>query len=150
MYKTKSNKKESIMDYAACPLASCKKSNTCIRYAAYLKAQAEKENFMILSTSKLAPEDTGCKHYLTPVNQRMARGFCRLYNTLPNCNSHYFWTCVPFMNETSWYRAKRGDLLLTPEEQEILLAAFKEKGADVSVGFDGYVEREVFIHPLKP
>lgn len=49
------------------------------------------------------------------------------------------------MNETSWYRAKRGDLLLTPEEQEALLEAFRENGADVSVGFDGYVEKEVFL-----
>ena len=145
MYKAKNIKKDSIMDYAACPLASCKKSNTCIRYAAYLKAQAEKESFTILNTSKFTTSDTGCDHYLTPVKQRMARGFRALYETLPKCNSHYFWTCVSFMNETSWYRAKRGDLLLTPNEQEILLAAFRENGADMSVGFDGYVEKEVFL-----
>ena len=51
MYKVKNIKKESIMDYATCPLASCKKSSTCIRYAAYLKAQAEEESFNILNTS---------------------------------------------------------------------------------------------------
>lgn len=49
------------------------------------------------------------------------------------------------MNETSWYRAKRGDLLLTPDEQQLLLEAFRENGADMSVGFDGYVEMEVYI-----
>ena len=145
MYKVKSNKKESIMDYAACPLASCKKSNSCIRYAAYLKAQAEKESYNILNTSKFTPSDAGCENYLTPVKQRMARGFCAIYETLPKRNSHYFWTHTPFMNETSWYRAKRGDLLLTPEEQEALLEAFRENGADTSVGFDGYVEKEVFL-----
>lgn len=145
MYKVKNIKKNSIMDYAACPLASCKKSSTCIRYAAYLKAQAEKESYTILNTSKLTKSDTGCENYLTFVKQRMARGFRAIYETLPKCNSHYFWTCVSFMNETSWYRAKRGDLLLTPKEQQILLAAFRENGADMSVGFDGYVEMEVFI-----
>ncbi len=145
MYKVKNIKKDSILDYAACPLASCKKSSTCIRYAAYLKAQAEKESFCILNTSKFTTSDEGCENYLTPVKQRMARGFKAIYETLPKCNSHYFWTCVSFMNETSWYRAKRGDLLLTPDEQEELLAAFRENGADMSVGFDGYVEKEVFI-----
>ena len=145
MYKVKNIKKDSIMDYAACPLASCKKSNTCIRYAAYLKAQAEKESFEILNTSKLTTSDAGCENYLTPVKQRMARGFKAIYETLPKCNSHYFWGRTSFMNETSWYRAKRGDLLLTPKEQEDLLAAFRENGADMSVGFDGYVEMEVFV-----
>ena len=145
MYKVKNIKKDSIMDYAACPLASCKKSGTCIRYAAYLKAQEEKESFSILNTSKFTTPDMGCENYLTPVKQRMARGFRALYETLPKCNSHYFWTCTSFMNETSWYRAKRGDLLLTPKEQEILLEAFRENGADMSVGFDGYVEKEVFL-----
>lgn len=146
MYKAKNIKKDSIMDYATCPLASCKKSGTCIRYAAYLKAQEEKESFTILNTSKFTTSDAGCENYLTPVKQRMARGFCRLYETLPKCNSHYFWTRALFTSETSWYRAKRGDLLLTPKEQEILLATFRENGADVSVGFDGYVEKEVFVN----
>lgn len=145
MYKVKNIKDDSIMDYAACPLASCKKSSTCIRYAAYLKAQAEKESYSILNTSKFTTTDAGCENYLTPVKQRMARGFQAIYETLPKRNSHYFWTCVSFMNETSWYRAKRGDLLLTPKEQEILLKAFRVNGADMSVGFDGYVEKEVFI-----
>lgn len=145
MYKVKNIKKDSIMDYATCPLASCKKSSTCIRYAAYLKAQAEEESFNILNTSKFTTSDAGCKNYLTPVKQRMARGFCAIYETLPKRNSHYFWSCVPFMNETSWYRAKRGDLLLTPDEQQLLLEAFRENGADMSVGFDGYAEMEVYI-----
>lgn len=145
MYKVKNIKKDSIMDYATCPLASCKKSSTCIRYAAYLKAQAEEESFNILNTSKFTTSDAGCKNYLTPVKQRMARGFCAIYETLPKRNCHYFWTHISFMNETSWYRAKRGDLLLTPDEQQLLLEAFRENGADMSVGFDGYAEMEVYI-----
>ena len=145
MYKAKSIKKDSIMDYAVCPLASCKKSSTCIRHAAYIKAQAEKDIYDILNTSKFTTSDAGCKHYLTPVKLRMARGFKTIYETLPKCNSHYFWTRTFFASETSWYRAKRGDLLLTPDEQNILLEAFRAHGADISVGFDGYVEKEVFI-----
>ena len=145
MYKAKNIKDDSIMEYAACPLASCKKSSTCIRYAAYLKAQAEKESYSILNTSKFTTTEAGCENYLTPVKQRMARGFKAIYETLPKRNCHYFWTHTSFMNETSWYRAKRGDLLLTPEEQEALLAAFRVNGADMSIGFDGYVEKEVFM-----
>ena len=146
MYNAKNTKDDSILNYAACPLASCKKSNTCIRHAAYLKAQAEKESFYILNTSKFSASDAGCEHYLTPMKQRMARGFRRLYETLPKCNSHYFWGRTFFASETSWYRAKRGDLLLTPGEQKILLEAFRENGADISIGFDGYVEKEVFLN----
>lgn len=149
MYKVTNLPKAPIADYAVCPLAACKKSDTCVRFAAYLKAQADKESFHILNTSRFTPSDAGCENYLIAVKQRMARGFCRLYATLPNCNSHYFWKYVSFMNETSWYRAKRGDLLLSPEEQQILLAAFREKGADVSVGFDEYVEKEVYEKPLE-
>ncbi len=145
MYKVNNFKKDSIMNYAACPLASCKKSNTCIRYAAYLKAQVEKESFNILNINKFTTTNTGCENYLIPVKQRMARGFCHLYDTLPKCNSHYFWGRTFFANETAWYRAKRGDLLLTPDEQKALLAAFRENGADISVGFDGYVEKEVYV-----
>lgn len=134
-----------IHSEAVCPLASCKRHATCYRYAHYLQAKAEEDTFEIMNTHRISIKDTGCPHYLIKETQRWAKGFKRMFATIPSGNTHHFWTRSPYFSETTYCRAKRGAILIDPAMQRQLLKLFADNGADITLGFDEYVEQEVIV-----
>ena len=49
---------------SVCPLKACKKSGECVRYANFLKARAEKDEYMTLNPERVQSGDNGCEHWL--------------------------------------------------------------------------------------
>ncbi len=47
--------------------------------------------------------------------------------------------------ERRFYKAKNGEFPLNPQMQADLLEIFKERGADLSLGFDSYEEQDVLV-----
>ena len=127
-----------------CPMASCSRSNTCARYARYQKALAVEEVFSILNPHVLKIDGNTCPYHLVAEKQLWARGFKRIYNTMPAGNTHYFSHCTPYA-ERRYYKAKNGEIPIEPEMQKELLDIFEHNGADISVGFDNYEERLVLV-----
>lgn len=75
--------------HIVCPLASCTRSNTCARYANYLKAKAEADSFEVLNLDHLKIAGDSCPYHLVTERQRWARGFARLCDSIPKGNSRY-------------------------------------------------------------
>ena len=123
-----------------CPLASCSRSNTCARYANYQKAKAEEASFMVLNTDFLQVEGEGCPYHLVSERQRWARGFSRLCKSIPSGNAKYLNVYTPF-TQRRFYKAKNGEFPLNPQMQAELLEIFKERGADLSLGFDSWIKK---------
>lgn len=129
-----------------CPMTSCKRNAQCVRYANYLKAKKEEECYSVLNFDRISYDtNKGCSHFLKWEKQRWAKGFRRIFSTMPVRNSHYFWSRTPYLSESSYCRAKRGALLIDPNMQAALLKVFEYNGADVSVGFDDYVMQDVLV-----
>ena len=127
-----------------CPLASCSRSKTCARYANYQKAKAEEASFMVLNTDLLQVEGEVCPYHLVSERQRWARGFTRLCKSIPSGNAKYLNVYTPF-TQRRFYKAKNGEFPLNPQMQADLLEIFKERGADLSLGFDSYEEQDVLV-----
>lgn len=135
-----------ISSCAVCPMTSCKKNAKCVRYANYLKAKKEEDSYRVLNFDRIFYDaEKGCSHFLVWEKQRWAKGFRKMFSTMPVCNTHYFWCRTPYLSESSYCRAKRGALLIDPKMQAALLEVFKRNGADVSVGFDDYVMQDVLV-----
>ena len=47
--------------------------------------------------------------------------------------------------ERRFYKARNGEFPLNPQMQADLLEIFKERGADLSLGFDSYEEQDVLV-----
>lgn len=76
---------------AVCPMASCKRNAQCVRYANYLKAKNEEDSYQVLNFDRISYDaDKGCSHFLVWEKQRWAKGFRRMFRTMPVCNTHYF------------------------------------------------------------
>lgn len=129
---------------ATCPNASCSRSNTCARHAYYLKALREKDSFQVMNLGRLVPDGTPCPYHLTAQRQRWARGFTRLYASIPHGSVHYFFLNTPYAKRR-FYKARKGEVLISPKDQQLLLAAFQHYGADMSLDFDGYEDHDVLI-----
>ncbi|EKC81415.1 hypothetical protein LEA_00364, partial [human gut metagenome] len=62
--------------------------------------------------------------------------------TIPSANTPHFWHFSPYISESTYCKAKRGAILIAPDMQQKLLRLFEQNGADISIGFDEYVEQE--------
>ena len=129
---------------AKCPNAACSRSNTCARHAYYLAALKEKDCFQVMNLELLLADGAPCPYHLTALKQRWARGFTRLYASIPHGSVHYFYMYTPY-TKRRFYKARKGEVLISLEDQQQLLAAFKRCGADMSLDFDGYEEHDVLI-----
>ena len=142
-----------IPEKVACPMASCIHSDTCVRYANYQKYQTTQDTLEIISPKLLSPsqEDDNdkkvCPYHLVVKKQLWAKGFRRMFDTIPSGNTWHFWRRSPYYSESSYCRAKRGALLIDPEMQQQLLELFQKNGADTSIGFDEYVEQDTYVKP---
>ena len=43
------------------------------------------------------------------------------------------------------YKAKNGEIAIAPDMQQHLISIFREHGADMSIGFDSYEEKDVLV-----
>lgn len=142
--KKEETKAKSISIHALCPLTSCNRNNTCARYTRYLKAMAESDTFEIMNPTLLQVSGENCPYYLIAQKQRFARGFVRIYNSIPAGNTKYFANSTPYTRRR-FYKAKNGEFLIEPEMQRKLLKVFERHGADMSIGFDAYEEKEELV-----
>lgn len=133
-----------IPTYVVCPMASCTRSNTCARYAQYVKSLTDDDTFKVLNAQRLKLEGDTCPYHLVAEKQLWARGFRRIYASIPSGKAHYFYACTPF-TQRRFYKARNGELALDPKMQQRLLAIFEQHGADMSIGFDSYEEKEVLV-----
>ena len=127
-----------------CPMASCTRSNTCARYAQYVKAQASADTFEVLNAKHLGCEGEKCPYHLVSEKQVWARGFQRIYSTIPAGRTHYFYSRTPYARRR-FYKAKNGEIAIDPDMQQHLISIFREHGADMSIGFDSYEEKDVLV-----
>lgn len=127
-----------------CPMASCTRSNTCARYAQYVKALTCADTFEVLNVKHLQCEGEKCPYHLVSEKQVWARGFQRIYSTIPAGRTHYFYSRTPYARRR-FYKAKNGEIAIDPDMQQHLLSIFREHGADMSIGFDSYEEKDVLV-----
>lgn len=138
---------ETTCKNATCPLSACKMSGKCARHENYLKAKAEKMEYLTLNPDMVSHGDNGCEHRLVRKTVRMAYGFKKLYNSIPKGKANYFWSTAGFGSESTYYRYKRGEYPLEPERQRQLLEKAKARGGNPAVGFDRYSDEEVLVKP---
>lgn len=135
---------EFIAFNVVCAMSSCTRSNTCARYAQYLNSLANADTFKVLNAKRMKLEGSTCPYHLVVEKQKWARGFRRIYASIPSGKAHYFHACTPY-TQRRFYKARNGEIALDPEMQQRLLDIFEQHGADTNIGFDSYEEKEVLV-----
>mgnify|MGYP000758295478 CR=1 FL=1 len=127
--------------YALCLNRECPKASNCFRQLLENVAPADLEYWRIVSPKYQANLTGDCPFYRPYGKMRYARGFITALNSLtyPAMHSVVFQLMSHFGRRT-YYRMRKGERLLSRNEQQYIQAVFKKFGGIEPIQFDAYEE----------
>lgn len=126
--------------YAVCQHSDCQMSKTCLHQVAY-PVVLEKETYVKLINPNRCSKDAACQHYCSSNPVRFARGFVGFQKKMfPEQYEKFMFALVVHFGRNQYFKRRRGDVLLSPEEQEIIRSMLRQVGADDTMDFDVYEE----------
>lgn len=126
--------------FTVCNVAGCPLSKTCLRCIMYpTVASKEKPYIEVINPEWVAAQKGQCRMYLKNERVRRARGFMRTIRAIPTGHINSFRTLgISKMGYKRYYQARRGEILLTPAEEEIVIKLANRFGVKLDEYFDGY------------
>lgn len=139
--ETKIDYAQAPHSYALCLNRECPQSGTCLRQLVEQSVPADVQNWFIISPKYLASLKGTCPHYRSATKVRFAKGFIKMLENLPykqmqiviaHLSNHF--------SRRTYYRLRKGERLLSPNEQQGVLNILKNCGVSHPKDFDAYVE----------
>lgn len=128
-------------DYPLCLNSQCPKAASCLRQLAAQSAPADLAYWKIISPKHLSTLKGECPFYRSSQKARYAKGFMNMLDNLPyNKRRIAIANLIAGFGQRTYYRARKGERLLLPEEQQSVLNVFKHLDANMNPEFDSYVE----------
>ena len=126
--------------YPVCLYADCPKAENCLHQLAFRRQEEMGTGLRLLNPSKYtAGED--CPHYADSQPVRFARGFTGFQKKMyPGQYEKFMTTLILHFGRNQYFKRRRGDVQLSPEEQEVIKRVLQKVGADSSMDFDEYIE----------
>lgn len=129
-------------NYGFCLKSDCPLADTCLRHLA-VAALPEEKNYatVVLPHKCMAGTDEKPRYYRSNAKVRYARGFTRVLNTFPvNALEAFRDRLIGAYPRSKYFKMRRGDILLTPKEQEFIVQTAHNKGFQGEFTFDNYEE----------
>lgn len=125
--------------YALCFLADCKRKSECARFIAGQHVRPDSTIGYAVYPSALT-SDGGCKHFRQFRVVKGAWGFDALFEDIKFKDMAKIRSTIKaYLGGNGTYsRYKLGERLLSPEQQEWIIALFKRYGYTENLHFDGY------------
>lgn len=127
--------------YHLCLKRECPKASTCLRQMAELQISDKIEYWAIISPKYQATLKGECPHYRDCEKIIYAKGFVEMLDNMPNKQMKRFISnLIREFGQRTYYRVRKGERLLTPSEQQKILAILKRCGVEEPPKYDAYVE----------
>ena len=95
----------------------------------------------IISPKYLSTVKGGCPHYRSSTKVRYAQGFIGILENLPYKQMQtVILHLMNYLGRRTYYRARKGERLLSPSEQQHILNILRNCGITTTQEFDAYVE----------
>lgn len=128
-------------EYALCLNDQCPKADSCLRRLCVQSMPAEKECWNIVSPKRLADLKGDCPFFRSNRKVRYAKGCINMLDCLPynkrKATINHLMACF---GQRTYYRVRKGERLLSPDEQQTVLDIIKQHYADTTSEFDAYIE----------
>lgn len=126
--------------YPLCFNSECTDKDKCMHYQAMLLMPKDKySGYAVFPT---AWEDGKCRCFREKTLVKKAWGFTRLYHNVPQrqkAEARHYVHALFGRGNGPYYRAHHGDIMLSPQKQEDILAVLAKFGSIEGIGFDHYV-----------
>lgn len=124
--------------YDMCVVSECPKASTCLRHVAL--QSADNVRFSIFNPRMLDTSGS-CPHYDKAEKVLYAKGFKSVMGKLPfNVHERVAATLRAHFSERTYYRIRKGERLLSPDEQKAVRRILTRFGYTEPWEFDAYVE----------
>lgn len=114
---------------------------TCLHHIAYTMMMEQNEEYLQLINPARCSKDESCIYYRDKKPVIFARGFTNFQKRMYPQQYDQFMTTLCFhFGRNQYFKLRRGDILLPPEEQEVIRQMLEKVGADSKMEFDYYEE----------
>ena len=140
MRKTTKIYKDIPSCYPLCLHADCPMAESCLRQLAY-RRHAELGTFLRLINPSMCSKQADCPHYVSNQPVRFARGFVNFQKRMyPEQYDKSMLLLILHFGRSQYFKRRRGDIALPPEEQEAIQIALKKAGVTQKMEFDEYID----------
>lgn len=127
-------------DYPVCEHSSCPMAATCLHQTAYSTLMEHSEYLRLINPSRCSKNES-CIYYRDSKPVTYARGFTNFQKRMyPQQYDKFMTTLILHFGRNQYFKRRRGDILLPPEEQEVIRLMLEKVGADSKMDFDNYEE----------
>lgn len=127
-------------DYPVCEHSSCPLAATCLHQTAY-STLLEHADYLRLINPTRCCKNEACTYYRDKKLVIFARGFTNFQKRMyPQQYDQFMTTLILHFGRNQYFKRRRGDILLPPEEQEVIRLMLEKVGADSKMDFDKYEE----------
>ena len=127
-------------DYPVCEHSSCPMAATCLHQTAYSTLMEHEEYLRLINPTRCS-KDEACTYYRDKKPVIFARGFTNFQKQMyPQQYDQFMTTLILHFGRNQYFKRRRGDILLPPEEQEVIRLMLEKVGANSKMDFDKYEE----------
>ena len=126
--------------WPVCQQADCPQAAACLRRQAFMRMPRAVDAWSCVMP--WAESNGDCRYFFSTEKQRMARGFTKMFANMHNREDlhNLRLELTTFLGSKGSYdRYKKGEKLLTPDEQQWILQRFRQYGYEEGLEFDEYV-----------
>lgn len=127
-------------NYPVCLHHDCSMAASCLHHIAFDNLIKQEEFLRLISPNKCT-KDAECPYYRCSNPVRYARGFTGFQKQMfPQQYEQFMTTLVMHFGRNQYFARRRGEIILPPEEQQIIRTLLQQIGANPSMDFDNYEE----------
>ena len=128
-------------DYTVCLHRDCPMAAGCLHQMAFALLQ-QSETYLNLINPRKCQKNSKCKYYRDAKPVTYARGFTGFQKRMfPQQYQLFMRTLIGQYGRNTYFAYRRGELPLSPKDQQTVLAALREAGIAENLPFDRYEEQ---------
>ena len=127
-------------NYPLCIHADCRMADSCLCQLAY-RRHDELGTFLRLINPAKCSKGTDCPYYVNNQPVRFAKGFVNFKKRMyPDQYDRFMTLLICHFGRNQYFKRRRGDIVLPPEEQEVIRYTLEKVGVTQPMEFDDYIE----------
>lgn len=128
-------------DYTVCLHDDCPMAANCLHQLAFPTLQESEAYLQLINPRKCAKNDT-CKFYRNAKPVTYAYGFTGFQKKMfPEQYKTFMRTLIGKYGRNQYFALRRGELALSPKDQQTVLTALHKAGVEEDFTFDRYEEK---------
>ena len=115
-------------------------AETCLHQIVY-PVMLEKNDILSVVNPNKCSKDAKCKFFRSNKPITYARGFAHFQKRMyPDQYDKFMTLLICHFGRNQYFKRRRGDIVLPPEEQEVIQVALEKAGVTQPMEFDEYIE----------